>query len=43
MKMVTIFDGNVEVDETYISGKNKNRHASKKQGQSTQDKTLIVA
>lgn len=39
-------DGDVEVDETYIGGKNKNRHASKKvknsQGRSIQDKIPIV-
>ncbi|MCL2445410.1 MAG: IS1595 family transposase [Oscillospiraceae bacterium] len=39
-------DGNVEVDETYVGGKNKNRHVSKKvencQGRSTKDKTPVV-
>jgi len=38
--------GNVEVDETYVGGKNKNRHNSKKvenaQGRSTKDKAPIV-
>lgn len=39
-------DGNVEVDETYVGGKNKNRHASKKvensQGRSIKDKTAVI-
>jgi len=39
-------DGNVEVDETYVGGKNKNRHNSKKvenaQGRSTKDKAPVV-
>jgi len=39
-------DNEVEVDETFIGGKNKNRHADKKvensQGRSMKDKTAVV-
>lgn len=39
-------EGEVEVDETYIGGKNKNRHAKKKvknsQGRSTKDKAPVL-
>lgn len=39
------FDGEVEVDESYVGGKNKNRHYNKKvkksQGRSTKDKAPV--
>ena len=41
-----LMNGEVEADETFIGGKNKNRHESKKvpnaQGRSTKDKTAVL-
>jgi transposase-like protein len=41
-----MLDGSIEVDETFVGGKNKNRHANKKiegsQGRSAADKTPVI-
>jgi transposase-like protein len=37
-----LLEGTVEVDETYVGGKNKNRHANKKTKEGEKDKTPVV-
>ncbi len=37
-----LLEGTVEVDETYVGGKNKNRHANKKTKEGEKDKTAVV-
>ncbi|WP_116108828.1 IS1595 family transposase [Lewinella sp. IMCC34191] len=37
-----LLDGEVEVDETYVGGKNKNKQTKGSQGRSTKDKTPVV-